>query len=147
VYGTLLPQAPPSRKPLTYAPNNPYAASKAASDHLVRAYVHSYDLARVRPLLNNYGPYQFPEKLLPLMITNAIAGKALPVYGDGKQVRDWLYVATTVPRCGRSGAGTDRRDLQHSAAAMSRPMWIRLSCCAVYSMSCLPVPATCLTVV
>jgi dTDP-glucose 4,6-dehydratase len=93
VYGTLLPQAPPFEETTAYAPNSPYAASKAASDHLVRAYVHSYDLPAVTTnCSNNYGPYQFPEKLLPLMITNAIAGKALPVYGDGKQVRDWLYV-------------------------------------------------------
>jgi dTDP-glucose 4,6-dehydratase len=93
VYGTLLPQAPPFEETTAYAPNSPYAASKAASDHLVRAYVHSYDLPAVTTnCSNNYGPYQFPEKLLPLMITNAIAGNALPVYGDGKQVRDWLYV-------------------------------------------------------
>ena len=76
-----------------YAPNSPYSASKASSDHLVRAYHHTYGL----PVLttncsNNYGPYQFPEKLIPLMILNALAGKALPVYGDGMQVRDWLYV-------------------------------------------------------
>ena len=76
-----------------YAPNSPYAASKAGSDHLVRAYHHTYGL----PVLttncsNNYGPYQFPEKLIPLMIANALDGKALPVYGDGRQIRDWLYV-------------------------------------------------------
>ena len=93
MYGTLLPQAPPFEETTAYAPNSPYAASKAASDHLVRAYVHSYDLPAVTTnCSNNYGPYQFPEKLLPLMITNAIAGNVLPVYGDGKQVRDWLYV-------------------------------------------------------
>lgn len=76
-----------------YSPNSPYAASKAASDHLVRAYHHTYGLPAVTTnCSNNYGPYQFPEKLIPLMIINALKGKALPVYGDGKNVRDWLYV-------------------------------------------------------
>ncbi len=76
-----------------YAPNSPYAASKAASDHLVRAYHHTYGLpALTTNCSNNYGPYQFPEKLIPLVIHNALAGKPLPVYGDGKNVRDWLYV-------------------------------------------------------
>ena len=93
VYGTLHPQDPPFEETTAYAPNSPYAASKAGSDHLVRAYVHSYGLPAVTTnCSNNYGPYQFPEKLLPLMITNAVAGKPLPVYGDGRQVRDWLYV-------------------------------------------------------
>jgi dTDP-glucose 4,6-dehydratase len=93
VYGTLRPQDPAFEETTPYAPNSPYAASKAASDHLVRAWVHSYGLpALTTNCSNNYGPYQFPEKLLPLMITNAIAGKKLPVYGDGRQVRDWLYV-------------------------------------------------------
>lgn len=76
-----------------YAPNSPYAASKASADHLVRAYVHTYGLrAVITNCSNNYGPFQFPEKLIPLMILNAIAGKALPIYGDGQNVRDWLYV-------------------------------------------------------
>jgi dTDP-glucose 4,6-dehydratase len=93
VYGTLGPHDPPFTETTPYAPNSPYAASKAASDHLVRAWHHTYGL----PVLttncsNNYGPFQFPEKLIPLMITNALAGKPLPVYGDGLQVRDWLYV-------------------------------------------------------
>jgi dTDP-glucose 4,6-dehydratase len=93
VYGTLLPQDPAFEETTAYAPNSPYAASKAASDHLVRSYIHSYQLPAVTTnCSNNYGPYQFPEKLLPLMITNAVAGKPLPVYGDGRQVRDWLYV-------------------------------------------------------
>ena len=93
VYGTLRPEDPAFEETTAYAPNSPYAASKAASDHLVRAYIHSYGLPAVTTnCSNNYGPYQFPEKLLPLMITNALAGKALPVYGDGMQVRDWLYV-------------------------------------------------------
>jgi dTDP-glucose 4,6-dehydratase len=93
VYGTLTPEAPAFHEETPYAPNSPYAASKAASDHLVRAWVHTYGLpAIITNCSNNYGPYQFPEKLIPLMITNALQGKALPVYGDGQQVRDWLYV-------------------------------------------------------
>ncbi len=93
VYGTLRPEDPAFREDTAYAPNSPYAASKAASDHLVRAYVHTYKLpAIITNCSNNYGPYQFPEKLIPLMIESALAGKPLPVYGDGQQVRDWLYV-------------------------------------------------------
>src|SRR3984957_366938 len=93
VYGTLTTEAPAFHEETPYAPNSPYAASKASSDHLVRAWVHTYGLpAMVTNCSNNYGPYQFPEKLIPLMIANALAGKALPVYGDGQQVRDWLYV-------------------------------------------------------
>ena len=93
VYGSLGADDPAFTETTAYAPNSPYAASKAASDHLVRAYHHTYGL----PVLttncsNNYGPYQFPEKLIPLMILNGLAGKPLPVYGDGLNVRDWLYV-------------------------------------------------------
>ena len=93
VYGTLKPGDAPFRETDRYEPNSPYSASKAASDHLVRAWLHTYGL----PVLttnccNNYGPYQFPEKLIPLVIHNALAGKPLPIYGDGRQVRDWLYV-------------------------------------------------------
>jgi dTDP-glucose 4,6-dehydratase len=93
VYGSLGPNDAPFTETTAYAPNSPYSASKAGSDHLVRAYFHTYGL----PVLttncsNNYGPYHFPEKLIPLMITNALAGKPLPVYGDGQNVRDWLYV-------------------------------------------------------
>ena len=93
VYGSLHPTDPAFAETHRYEPNSPYSASKAASDHLVRAYHHTYGL----PVLttncsNNYGPYHFPEKLIPLMIVNALAGKPLPVYGDGMQVRDWLYV-------------------------------------------------------
>jgi dTDP-glucose 4,6-dehydratase len=93
VYGTLAKDDPPFAETNAYEPNSPYSASKAASDHLVRAWHHTYGL----PVLttncsNNYGPYHFPEKLIPLMIVNALAGKPLPVYGDGLQVRDWLYV-------------------------------------------------------
>ena len=93
VYGSLKPDDAPFTEQNRYEPNSPYSASKAASDHLVRAYHHTYGL----PVLtancsNNYGPYQFPEKLIPLVIANALAGKPLPIYGDGMQVRDWLYV-------------------------------------------------------
>ncbi len=93
VFGTLSPDAPAFEETTAYAPNSPYAASKAASDHLVRSYIHSYRLPAITTnCSNNYGPFQFPEKLLPLMISRAIAGESLPVYGDGLQVRDWLYV-------------------------------------------------------
>ncbi len=93
VYGTLLPDDPAFHEDTPYAPNSPYAASKASSDHLVRAWHHTYGLPTlVTNCSNNYGPYQFPEKLIPLMINNALSGKPLPVYGDGLQVRDWLYV-------------------------------------------------------
>ena len=110
VYGSLGPQDAQFSEQTPYAPNSPYAASKAASDHLVRAYHHTYGL----PVLttncsNNYGRFQFPEKLIPLMILNAKEAKPLPVYGDGKNVRDWLYVEdhcdaiSNVLRCGKSG--------------------------------------------
>lgn len=93
VYGSLGAQDAPFSETTPYAPNSPYAASKAASDHLVRAWHHTYGLATLTTnCSNNYGPYQFPEKLIPLMVANALAGKPLPVYGDGQQVRDWLYV-------------------------------------------------------
>ena len=93
VYGSLGRDEPPFAETHRYEPNSPYSASKAASDHLVRAYHHTYGL----PVLttncsNNYGPYHFPEKLIPLVIHNALAGKPLPIYGDGQQIRDWLYV-------------------------------------------------------
>lgn len=93
VFGSLAPGEPAWTEETPYAPNSPYAASKAASDHLVRAYGHTYGLPyTLTNCSNNYGPYQFPEKLIPLMILNALDGKPLPVYGDGQQVRDWLHV-------------------------------------------------------
>jgi dTDP-glucose 4,6-dehydratase len=93
VYGSLSPTDPPFAETNAYEPNSPYSASKAASDHLVRAWHHTYGLPVVTTnCSNNYGPYHFPEKLIPLIIVNALAGKPLPVYGDGQQVRDWLYV-------------------------------------------------------
>ena len=107
VYGSLTPTDPAFTETKQYEPNSPYSASKAASDHLVRAYHHTYGL----PVLttncsNNYGPYHFPEKLIPLVIHNALAGKPLPIYGDGQQVRDWLYVkdhASAIRRVLESG--------------------------------------------
>jgi dTDP-glucose 4,6-dehydratase len=93
VYGSLTPEADPFHEASPYSPNSPYSASKAASDHLVRAWHHTYGLpVIITNCSNNYGPYQFPEKLIPLMIHHALAGKPLPVYGDGQQIRDWLYV-------------------------------------------------------
>jgi dTDP-glucose 4,6-dehydratase len=93
VYGSLGPTDPAFTEKTPFAPNSPYAASKASADHLVRAFHHTYGLPTLTTnCSNNYGPYQFPEKLIPLMIHNAIAGKPLPVYGDGLNVRDWLYV-------------------------------------------------------
>lgn len=93
VYGTLSPTDAPFAESNAYEPNSPYAASKAASDHLVRAWHHTYGLPVITTnCSNNYGPYHFPEKLIPLVILNALAGKPLPIYGDGQQIRDWLYV-------------------------------------------------------
>ncbi len=110
VYGSLEPEAPPFSETTTYAPNSPYAASKAASDHLVRAYGHTYGFPyTITNCSNNYGPYQFPEKMIPLIITNALDGLNLPIYGDGGQIRDWLYVEDhcraiwTVLKNGRPG--------------------------------------------
>ncbi len=110
VFGSLGPEDPPFSESTQYAPNSPYAASKASSDHLVRAYHHTYGLPTLTTnCSNNYGPFQFPEKLIPLMILNARSGRALPVYGDGKNVRDWLYVEdhcdaiATVLKRGRAG--------------------------------------------
>src|SRR2546423_2511819 len=110
VYGSLEPDAPSFAETNAYAPNSPYSASKASADHLVRAYHHTYGLPTLTTnCSNNYGPFQFPEKLIPLVILNARDGKPLPVYGDGKNVRDWLYVEdhctaiATVLRSGHPG--------------------------------------------
>jgi dTDP-glucose 4,6-dehydratase len=93
VYGSLGPDDAPFTESTPYAPNSPYAASKASSDHFVRAYTHTYGLtATISNCSNNYGPFHFPEKLIPLIIVNALHGKPLPVYGDGRQIRDWLFV-------------------------------------------------------
>lgn len=120
VYGSLGSEDPPFSESTPYAPNSPYAASKAASDHLVRAYHHTYGLeTTISNCSNNYGPYQFPEKLLPLCIVNLLEGKSLPIYGDGRNVRDWLHVEDhcrgieLVLRDGRPGrtynVGTDNQ--------------------------------------
>jgi dTDP-glucose 4,6-dehydratase len=94
VYGSLQPDEPGFHEATPYAPNSPYSASKASSDHLVRAYHETYDLdTTITNCSNNYGPYQFPEKLIPLLIINILLGKPLPVYGDGQQIRDWLHVS------------------------------------------------------
>ena len=107
VYGSLRPTDPPFHEATPYAPNSPYSASKASSDHLVRAYHETYGLdTTVTNCSNNYGPYQFPEKLIPLTIVNILLGKPLPVYGDGLQVRDWLHVAD---HCAAIVAGPDAR--------------------------------------
>jgi dTDP-glucose 4,6-dehydratase len=111
VYGSLGPDAAAFSEDTPYAPNSPYSASKAASDHLVRAYHHTYGLNAVTSnCSNNYGPYQFPEKLIPLAIVNMLEGKALPIYGDGRNIRDWLHVSDhcraldLALRCQHSGA-------------------------------------------
>jgi dTDP-glucose 4,6-dehydratase len=93
VYGSLAPEDPPFTETTPYAPNSPYSASKAGSDHLVRAYYHTYKLPTIiTNCSNNYGAYQFPEKLIPLMCINILMGKELPIYGDGQNLRDWLFV-------------------------------------------------------
>lgn len=124
VYGSLRPDDPPFSEYTPYAPNSPYSASKAASDHLVRAYHHTYGLPTLTTnCSNNYGPYQFPEKLIPLVLLKAISGKQIPVYGDGQNVRDWLFVddhcaaIRTVLAGGRVGdtynigGGSERKNL------------------------------------
>lgn len=110
VFGSLGPSDPPFSEMTPYAPRSPYAASKAASDHVVRAYAHTYGLPiTISNCSNNYGPRQFPEKLIPLVILNALEGKPLPIYGDGQQIRDWLFVddhcaaILAVLRSGRAG--------------------------------------------
>ena len=94
VYGSLRPDDPPFSEDAPYSPNSPYSATKAASDHLIRAYHHTYGLPTLTTnCSNNYGPYQFPEKLIPLAILHGVEGKPIPVYGDGQNIRDWLFVA------------------------------------------------------
>jgi dTDP-glucose 4,6-dehydratase len=132
VYGSLGPDQPPSREADAYQPNSPYAASKAASDHLVRAWHHTYGVPAITTnCSNNYGPFQFPEKLIPLMISCALGGNPFPVYGDGLQIRDWLYVGDhcaalrTVIRAGSPGA-VERRKKRISMSCVRFAMcWIR----------------------
>ena len=132
VYGSLEKGDPAFAETHRYEPNSPYSASKAATDHLVRAYHHTYGL----PVLttncsNNYGPYHFPEKLIPLVIHNALAGKPLPIYGDGQQIRDWLYVKDhcsairRVLEAGRVGEVLQRRRLERKAQSRRRPYPVR----------------------
>ncbi len=138
VYGSLGPNDPPFCETTAYAPNSPYSASKAAADHLVRAYHHTYGLPTLTTnCSNNYGPYQFPEKLIPLVILNARAGKPLPVYGDGQNVRDWLFVedhcdavrrVLAQGRVGETyniGGGSEKRNLEIVEAI-----------CAILDQSC-----------
>jgi dTDP-glucose 4,6-dehydratase len=109
VYGSLAADAPAFSETTPYAPNSPYAASKASSDHLVRSYAHTYGMpVTISNCSNNYGPRQFPEKLIPLIILNALARKSLPIYGDGQQIRDWLYV-------------TDHCEAIHKILMLGRP--------------------------
>jgi len=123
VYGSLRKDDPAFSETNRYEPNSPYSASKAASDHLVRAYYHTYGL----PVLttncsNNYGPYHFPEKLIPLIIHNALAGKPLPIYGDGQQIRDWLYVKDHCSAIRRVLEGDVWAKLIMSVAETKRPI-------------------------
>jgi dTDP-glucose 4,6-dehydratase len=143
VYGSLGPSDLPFRETTPYAPNSPYSASKAGSDHLVRAYHHTYGLPTLTTnCSNNYGPYQFPEKLIPLVLLNARAGKPLPVYGDGQNVRDWVFVADhcdavrTVLAKGRVGetynigGGSEKRNIE-----------VVETICAILDQSCPGDPA------
>ena len=122
VYGDLGASEELFRETTPYAPSSPYAATKAGSDHLVRAWARTYGLPTlITNCSNNYGPYQFPEKLIPHMILNALHGKPLPVYGDGLQVRDWLFVEDHARAlCARAGVGSRRRDVQHRRAQRAK---------------------------
>jgi dTDP-glucose 4,6-dehydratase len=114
IYGSLAPDAPAFTERHAHEPNSPYSASKAASDHLVRAYHHTYGIPTLTTnCSNNYGPYHFPEKLIPLMIVNALAGKPLPIYGDGQQIRDWLYVKDHCSAIPSAPSWPRGRNLQH----------------------------------
>jgi len=127
VYGTLLATDPAFSETTPYAPNSPYAASKAASDHLVRAYHHTFGLrVTTSNCSNNYGPFQFPEKLLPLCMLNILSGKALPIYGDGSQIRDWLFVddhnrgIERVIKAGQAGEGYENNNLEGETRRYSK---------------------------
>ena len=147
VFGTLGPGDPAFSETTPYAPHSPYAASKAASDHLVRSYGITYGLPyTITNCSNNYGPYQFPEKLIPLMILNALHGRPLPVYGDGQQIRDWLYVEDhceaiwTVLQHGRV-----RRNVQYRRRQPAAKPDRGARNCARSWMSCSRPPPTCRT--
>ncbi len=140
VYGSLAPGAPAFTETHPYQPNSPYSASKAASDHLVRAWHHTYGLPVVTTnCSNNYGPYHFPEKLIPLMIVNALAGKPLPVYGDGQQVRDWLYVRDHAARSAPCSPAAASARPTTSAAGTKRPTSRSCTPSARCSTSCAPI--------
>jgi dTDP-glucose 4,6-dehydratase len=133
VYGSLGPGDAPFTERTPYSPNSPYAASKAGSDHLVRAYHHTYGLpATISNCSNNYGPYQFPEKLIPLMIVNALTGKPLPIYGDGRQIRDWLFVRDHCLAIDRIiGAGVEGRTFNVGGRAEHENIHIVRELCAL----------------
>src|SRR6202163_303417 len=143
VYGSLGPNDPPFSETTAYAPNSPYSASKAAADHLVRAYHHTYGLPTLTTnCSNNYGPYQFPEKLIPLVILNARAGKPLPVYGDGQNVRDWLFVADhcqAIRKVLASGRAGETYNIGGSSE--KRNLEIVEAICAILDQSCPDDPA------
>ena len=137
MFGSLAPGEPAWTEESPYDPRSPYAASKAASDHLVRAYGHTYGLPYVLTnCTNNYGPYQYPEKLIPLMILNALEGKALPVYGDGRQIRDWLHVEDHCEAIYLAlKRGTARRQLHDRRRQPARPISRSWRCFAKFSMT------------
>jgi len=137
VYGSLEPAAPAFTETTPYDPRSPYSASKAASDHLVRAYHHTYGLnATISNCSNNYGPYHFPEKLIPLTIVNILHGRAIPVYGDGRNVRDWLYVGDHCRAIDLILAGACPVRPITSAASASAVTWRPSRPCAVSSTDC-----------
>jgi len=121
VYGSLMPADSPLPETAAYAPNNPYSASKAAADHLVRSYYRTYGLPTLITICtNNYGRYQFPEKLIPLIVANAIAGRPLPLYGDGKSIRDWLYVHDNCDAINKVLAGGKAGETYHVSSGNER---------------------------
>jgi dTDP-glucose 4,6-dehydratase len=144
VFGSLSPTDPPFTELTPYSPNSPYSASKASSDHLVRAYFHTYGLPTlITNCSNNYGPYQFPEKLIPLIILNAMAGKPLPIYGDGQNVRDWLYVGDHCTAIDLVLAqGTIGETYNVGGAAEQTNIWLVTKLCEILD-ELLPTSANC----
>jgi dTDP-glucose 4,6-dehydratase len=138
VFGSLGPTDPAFSETTPYAPNSPYSASKASSDHFVRAYFHTYGLPTlITNCSNNYGPYQFPEKLLPLMILNALSGKPLPVYGDGLNIRDWLFVQDHCRAIARVlDAGTPGETYNVGGGAERPNIWIVQQICSILDELC-----------
>ena len=144
VFGSLTASEPAFTELTPYSPNSPYSASKASSDHLVRAYFHTYNFPTlITNCSNNYGPYQFPEKLIPLMILNAFAGKPLPVYGDGQNVRDWLYVGDHCRAIELVLAeGTSGETYNVGGAAEQTNIWLVTKLCEILD-ELLPTSANC----